>query len=114
MILILFFNLVFSAPHTMIVNGQRMNEWAPIVYDTSSNSLIINDFICDPWLPLKELESIQDKALKGGLLTIFFKKTGRFYFLSQLNYNPSTLTWYISSFDSLQCRQITIFKDGLE
>lgn len=110
------FTFLFAQPHTMFINGQPMKEWAPIVYDIDSRTLVINDFICDPWLPYfkQEQEQEQDKILKANVLSIFFKKTGRFYPLNFLQYNPDSLTWIITSPYSLQCNQLTIFKDGFE
>lgn len=110
----LLISILFAAPHTVIVNGQRMNEWPPVVYDLESRSLVINDFICDNFLPLNIPKS-QDEALKAGSLNaIFFKKTGRFYIVNQMTFNPQTLTWFVTTFDTLVCDQITIFRDGFE
>lgn len=105
-------SFLFASPHRMQVHGQQMLEWAPIVYDLDSRSLIVDDFICDPWLPQSPLD--QEKALKVGFPAIYFKKTGRFYLLRQLIYYPETKLWIVDPFDSLQCNQITIFKDGFE
>lgn len=95
-----------------------MQEWAPIVYDLQSASIAVDDFQCDPWLPNspipKSYASDQEKYLKASFVAIFFKITGRFYWLNNVTYNPSTLTWFITAVDQLQCQQITIFKDGLE
>ena len=100
-----------SPPFTVIVNGQPMREWAPIEYDLASRSLVIKDFICDPWLPV-----VHDTSLikAGGAPVIFFERTGRFYFLSHLSYNPSTRTFFVNAIDNLQCQQVTLFKDGFE
>jgi len=104
-----------SLPFTVQVNGQQMKEWAPIEYDLQSRSLIIKDFICDPWLPMNKIEEIQETNITKGLgPVIFFVRTGRFYYLTHLSYNPSMRLFLVQAVDSLQCQQITIFKDGFE
>lgn len=104
-----------AAPHKMYVNGQRMLEWAPVTYDTGSHSLIVDDFYCDPWLPNRPAKMDQEKAMQSGnIFMIFFKLTGRFYPLTQAQFNPETQTWFIRAVDSLQCTQNTLFKDDFE
>lgn len=109
--IMLFLSLVFANPHTIFLNGQRMNEWAPITYDLEARTLVIDDFICDPWMPMPKQN--EEKA-KASLNSVFFKRTGRFYPVNQMYYYPETKTWIITTWHYLHCDQITIFKDGLE
>lgn len=105
----LLISLALANPFALIINGQELNEWAPIVYDIQSKSLIIQDSACE-WRGI-----YRDGFENDDKLSVFFKTSGEFYNTrGSIIYYLTEKTIVLDTELDLECAQIKIFKDGLE